>query len=70
MNKDDAHAMLVSALQQIARGYRCKRPMPAALAQRIAKSALHQVDLDWVGGSYFQWVEEEGNHWLKPIERN
>jgi hypothetical protein len=70
MNKDDTSEMLISALQQIARGHQCKRPLPAALAQRIAKSALRQADLDWVGRGHFQWVESDGDHWLKPVERN
>ena len=38
----------VATLVRIARGVDCKRPLPAADAQRLAKDALTSMGLDWV----------------------
>lgn len=50
---DDLTKRLILALQEIARGRRCKGPLPAKAAQAIAKAALVCEDLDWSVSSPF-----------------
>lgn len=67
--KDEILTLVVSALQQISRGHQCKRPLPALEAQRLAKSALRYIDLDWVGrtGVPIIWeAPRDGSLWHAP----
>lgn len=67
MTWKDERELLISALQQISRGHECKRPMPALCSQSIAKSALRQVGLDWVGKSRIKWSPPtDGTIWYYP----
>ena len=44
-----SYQVLLSAAQAIACGEDCKRPLAAALSQKIAKNALRFIGKDWVG---------------------
>ena len=45
--------VLALALQEIARGVQCKRPLPGGVAQAVAKEALVSVGLDWIARNPF-----------------
>lgn len=50
----DALQSLILHVQAIARGHQCKRPLPGADAQCIAKAALAEIGLSWATETPFR----------------
>lgn len=54
-SRDD---VMLGALQAIARGHNCKRPLSAAQSMGLAKRILNSIGEDWVGLEAMEAADE------------